>query len=277
MTSLSSKTIQDFNARLKTTGDKLYRPMPWREDVDPYYVFVSEVMLQQTQVDRVIPKFEEFMHAFPTIAVLAQATFPEVLAHWSGLGYNRRALWLHESAKTILDTYAGIVPADVEALSTLKGIGPNTASAICVYAFQQPHVFIETNVRTVFIHEFFSDRDDVHDDEIRALVEQTLDRNRPREWYWAVMDYGTSLKKSQGNPSRKSAHHTVQSRFEGSRRQVRGQILKTLLVDGTGTSEHMSTLLEKDTQTMNEILSEMERDGLIVRDAPSENTYRLRT
>lgn len=276
MATLSSESIQTFQKKLADRGHQLYRPMPWRENTDPYWVLISEVMLQQTQVDRVIVKFEEFIQAFPTVASLADASFAEVLSHWSGLGYNRRALWLHESVQVLVREHNGEVPSDAGTLTALKGIGPNTASAICVYAFAQPHVFIETNVRAVFIHEFFQDRDDVHDDEIRELVNQTLDREDPRAWYWAVMDYGTFLKKSVVNPARRSAHHSVQSRFEGSRRQIRGQVLKSLLHEQVVTAGMISTAYDKDVAEIESILGEMERDGLLVRDQ-SGSEYRLRS
>ncbi len=140
MATLSSESIQTFQKKLADRGHQLYRPMPWRENTDPYWVLISEVMLQQTQVDRVIVKFEEFIQAFPTVASLADASFAEVLSHWSGLGYNRRALWLHESVQVLVREHNGEVPSDAGTLTALKGIGPNTASAICVYAFAQPHV-----------------------------------------------------------------------------------------------------------------------------------------
>lgn len=276
MNVLSKNSLRDFNTRLQTFGEQLYRPMPWRDQTDPYGIFLSEIMLQQTQVDRVIPKFKEFVGAFPNIDTLASAPFLDVLRSWSGLGYNRRALWLHDAAKQIKQTFRGEIPSNVASLCTLKGIGPNTACAICVYAFAQPHVFVETNVRAVFIHEFFQDRNDVHDDEIRELVSQALDQDNPRAWYWSVMDYGTYLKKLHPNPSRKSIHHSRQPRFEGSRRQVRGQVLKSLLHEPFVSVEMISKMYEKDVSIVSSIFEEMERDGLLVRDQ-SGREYRLRS
>lgn len=235
--------------------------MPWRETADPYAIMVSEVMLQQTQVDRVIPKFEAFMKAFPTAADLAKASFKDVLAQWTGLGYNRRAKWLQEAAQEILRL--GSFPDDVDELVKLKGIGPNTAAAICVYAFNKPEVFVETNIRAVYIHHFFEDADDVYDRDIVQLVDETLDKANPREWYWALMDYGVYLKKKHKNPARRSKHHTKQSKFEGSRRQVRGNILKLLLEDGMT----LPILQDKvNDDRFEDVLSELDKDGLVVRD-----------
>ncbi len=204
------------------------RHMPWRENTDPYWVLVSEIMLQQTQVSRVEPKFIEFITCFPTIKVLANAPLAEVLQSWSGLGYNRRAKYLHESAKYISQNYDGKVPNNLEDLISLPGIGPNTAGAILAYAYNLPVVFIETNIRSVYIHHFFDDKRSIDDKEILPLIEKTLGSNNPREWYWALMDYGTHLKASLPNPSRSSKHHQKQSKFEGSDRQIRGKILREL-------------------------------------------------
>lgn len=163
--------------------------MPWRSDTRPYYVLVSEVMLQQTQVDRVIPKFLEFIHKFPDAASLAETPLGEVLVLWSGLGYNRRAKYLHEAAKMVMTDFGGEFPTDVDGLIKLPGVGQNTAGAMMAYAHDQPVLFVETNVRTVYFHHFFEDGEKVTDGQIRALLEQTIDMQHPREFYWALMDY----------------------------------------------------------------------------------------
>lgn len=208
------------------------RDLPWRHSesngsFDPYKIMVSEIMLQQTQVARVIPKYHEFLETFPNIKALAQAGFSEVLRVWNGLGYNRRAKFLHEAAKAI--NSMELFPTDTNDLEKLPGIGKNTAAAICVYSYDQPHVFIETNIRTVFIHHFFSDQTDIDDKQIIPLVKQTLPGEHYREWYWALMDYGSFLKVTVGNIARHSKHYTKQSKFEGSARQLRAKVLKALL------------------------------------------------
>ena len=212
------------------------RDLPWRQPeadgtFDAYKIVVSELMLQQTQVTRVIPKFEQFIAAFPTFRDLAAAPLSEVLKLWSGLGYNRRAQYVWQAARQIVSEYKGRVPADLGALVRLPGIGPNTAAAIAVYAFGLPAVFVETNIRTVYIYHFFPDAESVADGDVISLVGQTIDTNNPREWYWALMDYGTMLKTTVGNASRSSRQYTRQSLFAGSVRQLRGSVLR-LLVDG---------------------------------------------
>lgn len=222
-------TIPEFQTIVWRYYDDNARVLPWRQDFSPYRVFVSELMLQQTQVNRVIVKFEEFLSVFPTVEVLANAPFSEVLRAWSGLGYNRRAQFLHRAAQMITNELSENFPHTVEELKRLPGVGHNTAAAIVAYAYNQPTAFIETNIRSVYIHHFFSDKSDVDDKEIMPLIEASAPQDNPREWYWALMDYGTYLKSQHQNPSRKSKHHKSQSKFEGSDRQIRGKILSTLL------------------------------------------------
>jgi A/G-specific adenine glycosylase len=207
--------------------------LPWRtlepEDTLAYRVLVSEFMLQQTQVSRVVDKFNEWMRLFPTIEQAATASFVDVLTAWSGLGYNRRAKYLHDTCIAIVADRNGIVPSEQNELVSYPGIGRNTAAAIVVYAYNVPLAFVETNIRTVFIHHFFADRTGVTDAAIYELVAQTVDIDNPREWYWALMDYGVSIKKHIGNISRQSRHYSKQSTFVGSRRQLRGTVLRQLL------------------------------------------------
>jgi len=205
--------------------------MPWRDNTEPYYVLVSELMLQQTQVDRVIPKFELFMRTFPEVTALAQAPLADVLTVWSGLGYNRRAKFLHEAAKKVLEEFNGTIPSTYDELVSLPGIGPNTAGAILAYSFNQPVTFIETNVRTVYFHHFFEDQASVTDKELKEIVGQTVDKEHPREWYWAMMDYGSFLKKQGVGRNSKSSHYKKQAPLAGSLREVRGLILKALAVE----------------------------------------------
>jgi len=219
---------KNFNEEIWEKGRELYRDMPWRDTTEPYVVLVSELMLQQTQVDRVIPKFELFMRTFPTISSLAAAPLADVLTVWSGLGYNRRAKFLHEAAKKVVLDFQGVVPGTYEELVTLPGIGPNTAGAILAYSFNVPIVFIETNVRTVYFHHYFEDQALVSDKELKELVAQTMDQEHPREWYWAVMDYGSFLKKQGVGRINKSSHYKKQAPLKGSVREVRGLILKAL-------------------------------------------------
>ncbi len=205
------------------------RIMPWREQPSPYNVVVSEVMLQQTQVSRVLQKYPPFVAAFPDFRSLACARVVEVLAAWQGLGYNRRALNLQKLAQAVLEEYEGRLPANPAQLIKLPGIGSGTAGSIAAFAFKEPVVFIETNIRRVFLHHFFADHADVPDSDLMPLISEALDRENPREWYYALMDYGAHLATIIPNPNRRSKHYTRQSRFEGSDRQIRGAIIRLLL------------------------------------------------
>jgi A/G-specific adenine glycosylase len=218
--------ITAFRKLIKHSYSSHYRDMPWRSDTSPYSIFISEIMLQQTQVERVIPKFTAFVKRFRSFEDVARASLNDIFSLWQGLGYNRRAKWLRESARIICSTYNGVLPETIDELKTLPGIGYNTAAAICAYAFNKPVVYIETNIRTVIIHHFFNDADDVNDADIFAIAERSLDKKNPRSWYWALMDYGTMLKKQYTNPSRKSASYRKQPEFTGSQRKLRGMIMK---------------------------------------------------
>lgn len=237
------------------------RSLPWRETTDPYKIMVSELMLQQTQVARVIPKYQEFLKAFPDVASLATASFTEVLKVWNGLGYNRRAKYLYQAAHMIMRDWQGKLPADVTKLTNLPGIGHNTAAAIVVYAFNTPEYFIETNVRTVYIHHFFADVDDVADSDIMQLLQTTIDTAQPCEFYWALMDYGSHLKATVGNRAQASKHYKKQSRFEGSLRQIRGQVIKVLLTSAK-TREELSGKIADDRLVV--VLDALESEGFIV-------------
>lgn len=205
------------------------RSFPWRENVTPYRVFISEIMLQQTQAPRVISKFNAFIERFPNFETLAGAAVAEVLGAWQGLGYNRRAVALRNAAIVVVREHTGSLPDSIEALDALPGIGYATACSISAFAFNKPVVFIETNIRTVYLHHFFRGQTGVSDAQLIPLVDATLDRNDPREWYSALMDYGTMLKKAHGNASQRSKHYAKQSAFKGSDREIRGMIVKQLV------------------------------------------------
>ena len=218
----------EFQRMLAQRGEELYRTMPWREDTRPYYVLVSELMLQQTQVPRVVPKFEAFIARFPDEKALAGASLADVLKLWQGLGYNRRAKFLHEAAKMIVQDFDGKFPASEADILRLPGVGKNTAGAILAYAFNQPAIYVETNVRTVYIHHFFADNFAVDDKEIIELVEATIDRENPRRFYQNLMDCGSCLKAQGVRNISQSRHYKKQSPLKGSIREVRGQIIKLL-------------------------------------------------
>lgn len=252
-------TPTEFQELLADKGRELYRDMPWRDDTRPYYVLVSELMLQQTQVDRVVPKFEAFIAAFPNEAALARASLAEVLTLWQGLGYNRRAKFLHEAAKAIV--MRGDFPSDEAGLLALPGVGKNTAGAIRAYAFNQPALFVETNVRTVYFCHFFTSGDPVDDKQIMACLEETLDREHPREFYWALMDYGSYLKRAGVGRVAQSKHYKKQSALKGSVREIRGQIIKRL-TERDGTMEQLQCSVTYD-ERFDPALEGLLKDGLI--------------
>ncbi len=233
--------------------------LPWRKTQDPYRIIVSEVMLQQTQVPRVLEKYKEFLKSFPTIHALASAPLSDVLRTWSGLGYNRRGKYLHDAAKSILERHAGRVPKEKADLLALPGMGPYTSSAVRAFAYNLPDILIETNVRAVYIHEFFNDKKNVSDEQIIPLAHAAAVGQDPREWHWALMDYGVHIKKLHKNPSRRSKHYVRQSKFEGSLRQVRGAILREL----HGRSNLKKLPFEKER--IESALAGLARDGMIVK------------
>lgn len=251
-------SLEDFQRKVKAMGEEHHRELPWRYIDDPYAVLVSEVMLQQTQVKRVLDYWPRFMRTFPSIDALASSEVSLVLEMWQGLGYNRRALALRKSAEICSRDYKGNLPVSYDELVALPGIGPATAAGVLSFALQKPSMYLETNVRTVFLHELFPGECDVHDKLIEPLVRLSCPSVDPRSWYYALLDYGAYLKATNPNPSRRSKHHSKQSKFEGSRRQKRAEILRMVL-----TSEGMA-----EPQIVRE-LTDFEREHK--REAPDES------
>lgn len=299
------------------------RDMPWRTDTRPYYIVVSEIMLQQTQVHRVVKKFESFVKRFPDWQSLAHASTRDVLQEWSGLGYNRRALYLKKISEMVTrdKRYTFLSSAQTthvshndpsqsisnkksmrteeiylqrnfrdrggihawsgaklyETLHTLPGIGPNTAGSILAFAFNIPHPFIETNVRSAFIHFFFPEIEKreskkamsrhggtdkkISDDQLTPLIEKALmhprNKKNPREWYYALMDYGSYLKQTLPNPSRRSIHHAKQSPFKGSNRELRSRILK-IIMQKPQSLEDIGTYFNKEKISVEKILKNLD-------------------
>lgn len=255
-------TNQEFTELLIGQGAQLFRDMPWRNDTRPYYVLVSELMLQQTQVPRVIPKFNAFIAKFPNEKALAKASLAEVLKYWQGLGYNRRAKYLHEAAKMIVDEFGGTFPESETDLLRLPGVGKNTAGALRAYSFNQPAIFIETNIRTVYIHHFFNDRFDVDDKEIVDLLRRTIDMEHPKEFYWALMDYGSWLKANGVRNNASSRHYRKQTPLSGSVREVRGKLLALLAAEGDILISYLEHEYQGDDR-LNTAINGLEKDGLV--------------
>lgn len=263
-------------ARFKKTIWKYYRAhgrhdLSWRKTRDPYAILVSEIMLQQTQVGRVKTYYEKFLKKFPNFKSLARAKKEDVLRLWQGLGYNRRALAIWNLSKIVLEKFNGKLPRTRDELESLPGVGPGTSGALMVFAFNKPDVFIETNIRRVFIHFFFPSgrpgtktHTKVTDEELERYIKATLDRKDPREWYYALMDYGAMLGataqksaksgKRPQNPNRRSAHYKKQSPFAGSDRALRGKLLRSIL---TGNKPDLKSVRNK------RVFAALKKEGFI--------------
>jgi len=239
------------------------REMPWRDVDDPYAVLVSEVMLQQTQVSRVMDRYRDWLEEFPTLDALAAAPLSAVLERWQGLGYNRRAIALKRAAEQAVERFGGVLPRDAASLRTLPGIGPTTAAAVLNYALREPTPFIETNVRAVFLHHFLPDTDRVPDSALMPIIAATWDRADPRGWGYALMDYGAFLKRSGANPSRRSTHHVRQSAFEGSKRQKRARLLRAVLAEPGGPSEGYAEAIGIAVSAADALLEELAGEGFL--------------
>lgn len=293
--------IEQFRMLVRREGGERYRDLPWRRTRDPYGIWLSEVMLQQTQVARVLTRWPEWLERFPTVESLAAAPTSEVLAAWQGMGYNRRALALKAAAEEVTRDRDGVFPQDADELKTLPGIGPATAQGIRAFAFDLPGVYLETNVRAVMLHHLFPDVPGVPDRELTPLVRATCPDapgaargegvadaepspfavpqdadDTPRSWYYAMLDYGAWLKRAVPNPSRRSSSYTRQSRFEGSRRQKRAHIVRMLLDsqsagaagltleevrDGVDGLERAAGRDAVPAETVSSILADLVREG----------------
>ena len=252
------------------------RDLPWRtklgkNKIDPYYVFVSEIMLQQTQAPRVVSKFLVFIEKFPTVKSLARAELHDVLSVWQGLGYNRRAKYIRDTALQVVLEHNGVFPKDPLILERFAGIGPYTARAIASFAYNNGYPFIETNIRTVFIHHFFKDSTKkVSDTELMSYIVKTLDETNPREWYYALMDYGSYLKKEVRDLNSKSKHYTKQSTFKGSDREIRGQILKQLVLKKKVSLIELKKALKTEPVRLSLQLNSLVKEHMVIKKG---NTY----
>jgi A/G-specific adenine glycosylase len=265
---MANKGMKEFKKVVWDYYRKNRRSMLWREVITPYGIFVSEIMLQQTQVSRIVGKYTEFIKELPTFDALADASLSQLLSLWQGIGYNRRALYMQRSAQLIVRDYNGLLPQDPNILVTFPGIGKATAASIVVYAYNRAVPFIETNVRRVFIHHFFGDKINVDDKELWPFVEEAMQGEDPREWYYALMDYGTMLAKTIPNPNKKSKHYVVQSKFEGSRRQLRGKILNYLLAavndERPVNAENIVNTVKSEPDTVYSVLDELKEEGFVM-------------
>ena len=284
-------SLPEFRSLVLERGGELYRDLPWRRTRDPYAIWISEVMLQQTQTTRVDGRWQRWLARFPSVGALAAADAADVLDEWQGLGYNRRALALHRAAEEVMEL-GGELPEDAKKLEALPGIGPATAAGIRAFAFDLHSVYLETNVRSVFLHELFPSEEGVSDRVLVPLVSETCPADAsdpaddPRTWYYALLDYGAYLKRTVPNPSRRSRTHATQSRFEGSHRQKRAELLRVLLAhrgepDGLGLAaicEELARVEEKAGRRpicapeVEALLDELSREGFC---RPGDGAWRV--
>lgn len=260
---LDRQTVFYFQETIYAFFKVCGRALPWRQTDDPYRILVSEIMLQQTQVARVLVKYEEFLRNFPTIEVLTQATLSDILRVWQGMGYNRRALSLKRIADLLATSNQGKVPRALDDLKALPGIGHTTAAAVMAFAFNVPVTFIETNIRAVYLHVFFPGRQGVQDSAIYPIVQATIDRKKPRVWYYALMDFGVLLKELFANPNQRSAHFKRQSAFNGSDRQLRGNVLKYLLKHKGASLHAMVGVFSVSKSRLQLIVRQLEKEGFL--------------
>jgi A/G-specific adenine glycosylase len=264
------------------------RDLPWRRTSDPYCILVSEIMLQQTQVDRVIPKYRAFLARFPTLRALANAPLADVLRTWSGLGYNGRAKRLWECAQVIVAQHASRVPPDTGVLRSLPGLGRYTASAVASFAFGKREAVVDVNVRRVLSRTLLG-RESIDESAAWSLAERALPRVNAGGWSQALMDVGARFCRPAPDCGACPARHTCafvtrknvtavvrkpksNERFVGSRRYYRGRILRAL----TGAhSLRLRTLGEQvkdgfattDLPWLRALLIDLEREGLIALNA----------
>ena len=285
---IGRKKVSEFNRTLFAWHKNNFRGMDWRNTRDPYCILVSEIMLQQTQVARVTEKYAEFLNKFPTAKKLAAAPLGDVLTVWSGLGYNRRAKFLHNCAKEVVINYGGKFPVTFESLVKLPGIGISTAGALLAFSFGQDTPMIDTNIRRILVRVFFK-KNIPSDKELYAFASSIIPKGKGREWNYAMLDLGATL-----CTARNHSHHDLecplsrlhgkvddfiykkpQKNFAGSDRFYRGKILKALTEKGSESQlEIMKQLSEYKGNKIQiiQILERLLKEGMIVKKA---NKYRL--
>ena len=259
---------------------KIYgRSFSWRETSDPYHILLSELMLQQTQTERAAPKYAAFIERWPDFNALSEAPFSEILILWKGLGYNRRAMALKQIALIAVRQYGGTLPRIYDELLKLPMVGSATASAVLAFSYNQPALYLETNIRRVLLHFFYQNEEKVHDRELYKLLEAVQVREDPKSWYYALMDYGVLLKKMVKNPNRRSAHYTKQPAFENSNRQIRGQILTVFTEKGLVSKKELYSFLNFPQENINKCLSALQKEGFVIplesEAAEPEMVYRI--
>jgi A/G-specific adenine glycosylase len=260
---LDDAAVRRLRRRILTWYRHHGRDLPWRHTADRYAILVSEVMLQQTQVPRVIPKYTAFLHRYPDLESLASAPLAGVLALWSGLGYNNRAVRLRACAQAVAAATPlgerAELPRDVRALETLPGLGPYTARAVLVFAHDTDLAAVDANVRRVLIRELGLPPD-IGLASLQEVAERVLPRGQARDWHNALMDYGAAVLTAR---STGIAPLTRQGPFLGSRRWYRSQLLKLLLEKGSQRAAGLPRSLGLSHQEVTAIVAALAHDGLL--------------
>lgn len=270
---MESSSLEAFRLQILDFYDRHGRRFAWRETSDPYHILLSEVMLQQTQTSRVEPKYHLFLSLWPTFADLAACSLDELLFHWKGLGYNRRALNLRKSAK-MTEAWLWTIPDDPVAIASLPGVGKATAAALLAFCYQHKAIYLETNIRRVLLTCFYPEEEAVKDRDLEVLLASLAEGiTDMKSWYYALMDYGVLLKNLLPNANVRSAHYAKQSTFENSNRQIRGQLIH--LLSDTGAKEYgqiVDLLSLYEEERIQACLMQLKNEGFV---QESDNIYRI--
>lgn len=270
------EVLKVFSSEVRSWYADHGRTFPWRETTDPYRILLSEMMLQQTQTQRVLPKYQLFLDLWPDFYSLSTASLTDILLAWKGLGYNRRAKALKQIAQRSKE-WGYTLPCDNRKLLDLPMVGPATAAAVMAFSYDEPAIYLETNVRRVILHYFFPDEEGVHDRMISQVLALLSDlQEEHRHWYYALMDIGVLLKATGVNPNRRSHHYTRQSPFENSLRQVRSTVLDIIATSGTQPLDGLASALAFPRERILSALESLIADGLLVSEETEEGfLYRI--
>jgi len=264
----SPERVQEFQKKVFSFYQKNKRDLPWRKTTDPYKILLSELMLQQTQVNRVILYYEKWIARWPAISALASASLAEVLQAWMGLGYNTRAINLHKAARKIVTEFDNDVIEAMKQYKEIPGVGRYTSQAVQIFSTNTDLVTVDTNIRRIFINEFHLP-EKVSDKELWGLAKRCLPKGRSREWHNALMDYGALFLTAQKTGIKPK---TQQSRFEGSDRQLRARIIRILLQNDESLV-NISRILNVDSSWLQRILEKLISEEII---SKKNNRYYLK-
>lgn len=240
------------------------RTFAWRQTSDAYRILLSEVMLQQTQTTRVQPKYTLFLSIWPDFEALAKTSLDELLFHWKGLGYNRRALNLLKSARAT-EAWNWTIPNDRTIIASLPGVGKATTAALLSFCYNERAIYLETNIRRVLLHCFYPESMGIADKELELLLAKLCDEvDDYKTWYYALMDYGVLLKTLVPNANVRSAHYSKQGKFENSNRQIRGQLIHLLSDTGPKQAEVILQLLSRfEEERVMDCLDQLKAEGFV--------------